>query len=74
VPSLSSRKKWYKSQSNLQVVDTVMLIKSPHAHWPLRRVSEVYPGKDSQVKSVKLQVGKKKLVRPIVKLCPLELD
>ena len=45
VPSLSSRKKWYKSQKNLQVGEIVMLIttESPHAHWPLGKVVEVYP-------------------------------
>ena len=76
VPSLSSRKKWYNSQTNLQVGDIDMLIstENPRAHWPLGKVVEVYPGKDGYVKSVKLQVGEKKLVRPIVKLCPLELD
>ena len=76
VPSLSSRKKWYNSQSNLQVGDIVMLIstENPRAHWPLGKVIEVYPGKDGYVRSVKLQVGEKQFVRPIVKLCPLELD
>ena len=44
------------------------------AQWPLRRVIEVYPGKDGHVRSVKLQVGEKQYVRPLVKLCPLELN
>ena len=47
---------------------------SHRAHWPLGRVIEVYPSKDGQIRSVKLQVGDKQLVRPVVKLCPLELD
>ena len=46
---------------------------NPRVHWPLRKVIEVYPGKDGYVRSVKLQVGERQLVRPIVKLCPLEL-
>lgn len=76
VPSLSSRKKWYQSRKNLQVGDVVLLVSSenPRAHWPLGRVVEVYPAKDGYVRSVKLQVGEKQFVRPIVKLCPLELD
>jgi len=76
VPSLSCRKKWYKSQKNLEEGDIVMIIspESPRAHWPLGKVIEVYPGQDGYVRSVKLQVGEKQLVRPIVKLCPLELD
>ena len=53
----------------------LILTDSTRAHWPLGRVIEVYPGKDSQVRSVKLQVGEKQYVRPLVKLCPLlELD
>ena len=56
--------------------DIVSLVcpENQRAHWPLGLVIEVYPGKDRQVHSVKLQVGDKQLVRPVVKLCPLELD
>ena len=74
VPSLSSRKKWHQSKKNLQVGDIVLLVspESPRAHWPLGKIIEVYPGKDGYIRSVKLQVGDKQLVRPIVKLCPLE--
>ena len=76
MPSLSCRKKWYKSQKNFEVGDIVMMIstESLRSHWPLGKVIEVYPGQDGFVRSVKLQLGDKQLVRPIVKLCPLELD
>ena len=76
IPSLSARKKWFHERKNLEVDDIVLLVSpdSHRAHWPLGRVIEVYPGKDGQVCSVKLQVGDKQLVRPVVKLCPLELD
>ena len=76
IPSLSARKKWFHERKNLQVNDVVLLVSpdSPRAHWPLGCVIDVYPGKDGQIHSVKLQVGDKQLVRPVVKLCPLELD
>ena len=76
VPSLSPRQKWYNVEKDLKVGDVVLLIspESPCAHWPLGKVIEVYPGKDGHVRSAKLQVGEKQYVRPIVKLCPLELD
>ena len=76
IPSLSTRKKWLHERKNLQENDVVLLVSldSCRAHWPLGRVIEVYPGKDGRVCSVKLQVGDKQLVRPVVKLCPLELD
>ena len=76
IPSLSARKKWFKQSKNLQIGDVVLLVspENNRAHWPLGRIIEIYPGRDGQVRSVKLQVGEKKLVRPVVKLCPLELD
>ena len=55
----------------------MLLLVSPdsqRAHWPMGCVIEVYPGKDGQIHSVKLQVRDKQLVKPVVKLCPLELD
>ena len=52
----------------------LMSTENPRAHWPLGKAIEVYPGKDGYVRSVKLQVGEKQLVRLIVKLCPLNLD
>ena len=76
VPSLSGRKKWFKERKNLQVGDVVLLVspENQRAQWPLARILETYPGKDGFVRSVKVQVGDKQLIRPIVKLCPLELD
>ena len=76
VPSLSTRTKWYKERNNLQIGDVVLVVSSENkrAHWPMGRVIEMYPGKDGRVRSVKLQVPNKQLIRPVVKLCPLELD
>ena len=76
IPSLSPRRKWFNEQNNIKVGDVVLLISpdSTRVQWPLGRVIEVYPGKDGHVRSVKLQVGEKQYVRPLVKLCPLELD
>ena len=70
------KKKWFHERKNLEVDDTIVLVSpdSHRVHWPLGRVIKVYPGKDGQVRSVKLQVGDKQLVRPVVKLCPLELN
>ena len=76
IPSLSAREKWFHERKNLDVGDIVLLVSpdSHRAHWPLGHVFKVYPGKNGQVRSVKLQVGDKQLVRPVVKLCSLELD
>jgi len=51
-----------------------LLIAIEHTAWPLGRILETYPSKDGNVRSVKLHIGNKQFVRPVVKLCPLELD
>ena len=59
----------------MKVGDVVLVLMSdsPRAHWPLARILEVYKGKDGNIRSAKIQVSDKSYVRPIVKLCPLEL-
>ena len=61
VPSLSTRKKWYKERENLQVDDVVLIVspENQRAYWQMGRVIDTYPGKDGRVRSVKLQVGNK---------------
>ena len=76
IPRLNSRRKWFKNEKDLQTGDIVLVMSpdSPRGHWPLGRIIEVYHGKDGHVRVVKVQVGKKRLTRPISKLCPLELQ
>ena len=76
VPSLSPRQKWFRLKTDVKPGDTVLLMSSdtPRGQWPLGRVLEVYRSKDQHVRSLKLQVGDKQYIRPIVKVCPLELD
>lgn len=76
LPELNARKKWYRTHRDVQVGD-VMLVVSPdtsRGNWPLGRVLEVYPGKDGHVRVAKIQVGEGTLIRPVTKLCPLELE
>ena len=72
LPNLNSRKKWLKTQRNLQVGDIVLLVSpdAPRGQWPLARVIEVYPGEDGRVRVAKVQVGRNTLTRSISKLCP----
>ena len=51
----------------------VVAPETPHGQWPLGRVLAVFPGKDKHVRVVKVRVGRKKLLRPITRICPLEL-
>ena len=43
-------------------------------HWKLRIITELYPGRDSKVKTVRLRAGKSYLERAIQHLYPLELS
>ena len=76
LPGLNARRKWFQTQRDVQIGD-VMLVISPdttRGNWPLGRVIEVYPGQDGHVRVVKSRVGEGTLIRPVTKLCPLELD
>ena len=76
IPSLSPRCKWLKLKPDVKPGDVMLVVSpdTPRGQWPLGRVLEVYQGKDQHVRSLKLQVGDKQYIRPIVKVCPLELD
>ena len=53
-PSLIIRQKWHTSKRNLQKNDIVLLQEANQIRgtWNLGKVSEVYPGKDSEVRNV----------------------
>ena len=76
LPALNVRRKWLTVERNIQVDDVVLVMspKTPRGHWPLGRIIEVYPGKDGHVRVAKVQVGKEEFLRPITKLCKLELS
>ena len=44
---------------------------NPKGKWPLGRVVETYPGKDSHTRTVKVVSNGKEYLRPITRLCPL---
>ena len=74
VPTLTSRSKWTQQTRNLKVGDLV-IIKSkfiPRNHWPLGRVTEIFPGQDNVFRSAKVKTPTTELVRPSSSLCLLE--
>ena len=75
LPTLNRRPKWQKEQKDIQVNDVVLVVApdAPRGQWPLGRVLAVFPGKDKHVRAVKVRIGRKELMRPIVRICPLEL-
>ena len=54
--TLVHRRKWQADRKDLAVGDLVLLAESdtPRGHWPLARVSQVFPGPDGRVRTVRL--------------------
>ena len=75
IPALARRPKWNKVQEDMKKGDIVLVIEpnTPRGNWSLGRVVAVYPGADGHVRTVQLRMRGTTLVRPISKLCPLEL-
>ena len=72
---LNIRSKWVDSRRDLKVDDLVLAISTdqPRRHWPLGRITEVFPEKDSHFRVTKMQIGKGTIVRPITKLARLDI-
>ena len=74
IPALQARPKWHNVKRNFEISDVVLVVDQvmPRGCWLLGRISEVRPGRDGLVRSVKVKTMRSELVRPIDKLCPLE--
>ena len=81
--NLQTRQKWVKQRRNFRVGDIVLVkdkdLFATRNSWPMARITEVYPGDDGLVRSVKLHIATRdpkgkisQLVRPISKLVLLE--
>ena len=58
--SLQARTKWQTKQPSLQPGDTVIIRPHQHffaCHWPLGRITEVFPGKDNLVRVAVIQTA-----------------
>ena len=76
LPSLAPRKKWFYQHKDVKI-DYVVLVISPDStrgQWPLGRITKVHCGKDGHIRAAEVRVNNSTVVRPITKLCPLELD
>lgn len=73
---LNTRSKWTDKRRNLAVDDVVLMVdqNNPKGRWPLGRVEEVFPGTDGNVRVVKVKSKDRVYIRPITKLCPLDIS
>ena len=71
--TLQSRTKWQHQSPNLQVGDIVIIRheKTFSCHWPLARVTAVFPGQDGLVRVVEVKTATGQYKRPAVKLALL---
>ncbi|XP_045772086.1 uncharacterized protein LOC123872017 [Maniola jurtina] len=71
--SLQHRQKW-NTPSNPVSLGAVVVIKDSNVHplcWPLGVIEELYPGKDSIIRAVKVRTRSGSYIRPVVRICPL---
>ena len=68
--TLQSRSKWQHKSPNLQVGDIVLLKykKTISCHWPLARITAVYPGQDGFVRVAMVKTATGQYKRSVVKL------
>ena len=75
LPSLNRRAKWFHPSHCLKPGDVVLIAETnaSRGDWPLGRIMEAYPSSDGHVRVVKVKSRGKEYLRPIHRLCPLEL-
>ena len=74
LPTLQQRAKWTKPRRCLASRDLAFIADDniQRGKWPLGRVTEVFTGKDGNVRAAKVKTATTILTRPITKLCFLE--
>ena len=76
VPELTTRNKWFNADSrDVKVNDLVILTdeQMPRCQWRLGRVLRPISGPDGRVRVAELRTSSGTLIRPVARLCPLEL-
>ncbi|XP_073966911.1 uncharacterized protein [Choristoneura fumiferana] len=73
--SLQMRYKWHSSKPNINLNSLVLLKedKAPPLSWPMGRVTQLFHGKDSNVRAVSIKIKDSVYVRPITKIVPLPI-
>ncbi|KAG1926140.1 guanine nucleotide-binding protein G(I)/G(S)/G(O) subunit gamma-2 [Pimephales promelas] len=73
LPDMQARGKWQNPSVNIKPGTVVMLVdpQLPRSFWQIGRVSNVFPGVDSRVRTVEVQIKDKVYTRPISRLIVL---
>ena len=75
LPTLREAHRTGKKHDSWPKTGDIVLVKDegPRNRWKLAKVVELHSGQDGVPMVATLQINQTKLVRPVVKLCPLEL-
>ena len=75
--TLNTQNKWVEEKRKFIMLHLVMVLMvhpgNARGRWHLGCIQEVFPGPDRKVRVVHIRTAGKDYVRPITKLCPLEL-
>ena len=73
-PLLLPRRKWKVEKRNVRVNDIVIVADSNavRGKWIVGRVIEVYPGKDSKVRNIKVKTASGEYSRPVTKIAVIQ--
>ena len=65
-----------KQQRQIRIGDVVLIgcDNKKRLDWPLGRVIEIFPGRDQEVRVVKVKTSSGELIRPIQRVYPLEIS
>ncbi|GFR03116.1 hypothetical protein TNCT_478121 [Trichonephila clavata] len=58
-------------------VGEIVLVENPNKkrlYWPLAKVLELLPGRDGNVRTLRLKCGNAEIIRPVQRLFPLEIQ
>lgn len=71
--TLIQRGKWTNPSTPIKIGTMVLLTDESTSpfHWPLGRITEIFPGKDKIVRVVNVKTIKGSYKRPVTKVCPL---
>ena len=71
IKSLNKQAKWFRDQRNFGVCNLVLIHQNniPRSHWPLGRITKVFPSNNNFVWSVQLKLPNSLMIRPEASLC-----
>ena len=74
LPTLQLRQKWLSPERNFKVGDLVLVVDEHRCrgYWPMGLIEDVYANDLGMVRSVKIRLSTRTLVRDIRKICLLE--